>query len=263
MESLGVIGNEETFSEQQLRDRLRHLDSCIKSVASCKADHNLPPAKRDGVEQLLGYLCRLDMTSRAILRLKLYGRMTNTMPEDMEELSVQLLHLDNAHCFPFESHSYSLRGHSSEELSRRVTKWREEIAKEQPRYDALLILFGIEQFGFLLPGEMSTNKAAPCLFRSPWKQLISLALQQLGSCADYKKIANWIADNHHRATLPSYCDEFERESVDIGWLVVHSRKVAGSFMRDITSVRARMAPKRNSRRPVKAFAPFNPCGFDG
>src|ERR1700692_4202316 len=138
MESLGVTGNEESFTEQQLRDRLRHLDSCIKAVASCRADYNLPPAKRDGVEQLLGYLCRLDMISRAILRLKLYGRMTTTMPEDMEELSLQLLHLDNAHWPPFEMHNYSLRRYSSEELSRRVIKWREEIFQEQPRYDALL-----------------------------------------------------------------------------------------------------------------------------
>jgi hypothetical protein len=240
MESLGVTGNEESFTEQQLCDRLRHLDSCIKSVASCRADHNLPPAKRDGVEQLLGYLCKLDIISRAILRLKLYGRMTNTMPEDMEELTVQLLHLDNAHCRPFESHSYSLRGHSSEELSRRVTKWREETAEEQPRYNALLMLFGIERLGYPLPGETSTNKAAPCVFRSPWKQL---ALQHVGFRAGYKEIANWIADNHPYAKLPTYCDEFERESTDIGWLVVHSTKVAERFMKDITSVRARMAPK--------------------
>src|SRR5258705_12605106 len=150
MEPLGVTGNEESFTEQQLRDRLRHLDSCIKAVASCRADHNLPPAKRDGVEQLQGYLCRLDMISRAILRLKLYGRMTNTMPEDMEELSLQLLHIDNAHCPPFDTQNYSLRRYTSEELSRRVIMWREEIAKKQPRYDALLILFGIEKFGFLL-----------------------------------------------------------------------------------------------------------------
>jgi hypothetical protein len=73
-----VTGNEESFTEQQLRDRLRHLDSCIKAVSSCRAVHDLPSAKRDGVEQLLDYLCRVDMISRVILRIKLYGRMTNT-----------------------------------------------------------------------------------------------------------------------------------------------------------------------------------------
>ena len=250
MESLGAKGNEESCTEQQLRDRLRHLDSCIKAVASCRADHDLPPAKRDGVEQLLDYLCRLDMISRAILRLKLYGRMTNTMPEEMEELSFQLLHLDNAHCSPFETHIYSLRRYSSEELSRRVIKWREEIAKEQPRNDALLILFGIEQFGFLLPGDISTYGAAPYVFRSPWRQLIFLAFQQVGFRAGYKAIANWIADNHPYAPLPPYCDEFKKESTDIGWLVANSTKVAESFMRDISSVRARMAQKRDSRRAV-------------
>jgi len=250
MESLGVTGNEESFTEQQLRDRLRHLDSCIKAVASCRADYNLPPAKRDGVEQLLGYLCRLDMISRAILRLKLYGRMTTTMPEDMEELSLQLLHLDNAHCPPFEMHNYSLRRYSSEELSRRVIKWREEILQEQPRYEALLSLFGIEQFGFLLPGDTSTNEAAPYVFRSPWRQLVFLALQQVGFRAGYKVIANWIADNHPYAPLPPYCDEFKKESRDIGWLVANCTKVAESFMRDISSVRAKMAPKRDSRRAV-------------
>jgi hypothetical protein len=91
------------------------------------------------VEQLLDNLCRLEMISSAILRIKLYGRMTNTMPEDMEELSFQLLHLNIAHCSPFETHIYSLRRYSSEELSRRVIKWRNEIAKEQPRYDAYLL----------------------------------------------------------------------------------------------------------------------------
>lgn len=243
MESLPITGNEESFTEQQLRDRLRHFDSCINAVASCRADHNLPPAKRDGVEQLLDYLCRLDMISRAILRLKLYGRMTNTMPEDMEELSLQLLHLDNAHCSPFETHIYSLRRYSSEELSRRVIKWREEIAKEQPQYDALLILFGIGQFGFLPPGDISTNGAAPYVFRSPWRQLIFLALQQVGFRTGYRIIANWIADNHPYAPLPLYCDEFKKESRDIGWLVVNKTKVAENFMRDVSSVRAKMNPK--------------------
>jgi hypothetical protein len=246
MKSLGAKGNEESFTEQQLRDRLRHLDSCIKAVASCRADHNLPPAKRDGVEQLLDYLCRLDMISRAILRLKLYGRMANTMREDMEELSFQLLHLDNAHCSPFENHIYSLRRYSSEELSRRVIKWREEIAKEQPRYDALLILFGIEQFGSLLPDDISTNGAAPYMFQSPWRQLIFLALQQVGFRAGYRIIANWIADNQSYAPLPPYCDEFKKESWDIGWLVANKTKVAVCFMRDVSSVREKMAPKRDS-----------------
>jgi hypothetical protein len=250
MKSLGVTGDEESFTEQQLRDRLRHLDSCIRAVASCRADHNQPTTKRDGVEQLQEYLYRLDMISRAILRLKLYERMTKTMPEDMEELSLQLLNIDNSHWPPFDTHNCSLRRYTSEELSRRVTMWREEIAKEQPRYDALLIHFGIEKFDHLLPGEMSTNEAAPYVFRSPWKQLIFLALQQVGFRAGYRVIANWIADNHPHAPLPPYCYKLERESADIGWLVVHSTKIAASFMRDITRVRARMAPKRDSRRAV-------------
>jgi hypothetical protein len=243
MESLGVTGNEESFTEQQLRDRLRHLDSCIKSVASCRADHNRPPAKKDGVEQLQGYLHRLDMITRAILRLKLYERMTKTMPEDMEELSLQLINIDNAHCSPFDTHNCSLRRYTSEELSRRVIVWREEISKEQPRYDALLRLFGIDQFGYVLPGDVLTNKAAPYVFRSPWKQLLFLALQQAGFHSGYKVIANWIADNHPHAPLPHYCDEFKKERRDIGWLVVNSAKVAERFMKDITSVRARIAPK--------------------
>jgi hypothetical protein len=65
MKSLGVTGNEESFTEQQLRDRLRHIDSCIRAVASSRADHNQPTTKRDGVEQLQEYLYRLDMISRA------------------------------------------------------------------------------------------------------------------------------------------------------------------------------------------------------
>jgi hypothetical protein len=81
------------------------------------------------------------------------------------------------------------------------------------------------------------------VFRSPWKQLLFLALQQAGFHSGYKVIANWIADNHPYAPLPHYCDEFKKERRDIGWLVVNSAKVAERFMKDITSVRARIAPK--------------------
>jgi hypothetical protein len=250
MKALEVTGNEERLTEQQLRDRLRHLDSCIKAVANCRADYNLPPTKRDGAEQLLNYLCLLYMITAAILRIKLYGRMTNTLPEDMEELSHQLLHLDSAHCFPFELQNYSLRRYSSDELSRRVIRWREEIAKEQSQYEALLILFGIEQFDCLLPGDTPTNEAAPIVFRSPWRQLIFLALQQAGFRADYRVIANWIADNHPFARLPRYCDKFNKDRRDIGSLVADCKEVAKCFMRDISSVRAKMTTKKDSRRAV-------------
>jgi len=250
MGSLDILGDEETYSEQQLRDKLRHLDCCIKAASSCRSDHNLPPAKRDGVEQLLGFLHRRELFARAILRLKIYARMPRTLPEDMEELSLQLLHLDSANPSPFELHSYSLRRYSSEELSRRVTQWREEILKEQPRYDVLLGLFGFGQFGSPLPGDISTDEAAPFIFRSPWLQLVYLALQQVGVWARYKPLANWIADNHPYEPLPSYCSEFERESRDIGWLVANRAKVAQGFMRDISRVRNKMAIAKVGKQRV-------------
>jgi hypothetical protein len=46
MKSLVITGNEENYTEQQLCDRLRHLDTCIKAVASCRADHSLPPREK-------------------------------------------------------------------------------------------------------------------------------------------------------------------------------------------------------------------------
>jgi hypothetical protein len=249
MGSLDISGNEESYSEQQLCDKLRHLDWRIEGVSSCRSDHNLPPAKRDGVEQLLGFLYRREMIARAILRLKIYARMPSTMPEDMEELSLQLLHLDGTHPSPFEMHSYSLRRYSSEELSRRVTQWREEILKEQPQYDALLILFGFGQFDSPLPGD-TTDEAAPYIFRSPWLQVVCLALQQVGFWANYEPLANWIADNHPYEPLPSYCNKFKNESRDIGWLVANRTKVAQAFMRDISRVRNKMAPANVGKRRV-------------
>jgi hypothetical protein len=250
MGSLDISGDEETYSEQQLRDRLRHLDYCIKAASSCRSDHNLPPAKRDGVEQLLGFLHRREMFARAILRLKIYARMPMTLPEDMEELSLQLLHLDSAHSSPFEMHSYSLRRYSSVELSRRVTEWREEILKEQPQYDALLILFGFGKSGAPLPGDIPAEEAAPYVFRSPWLQVICLALQHVGFWAQYKPLANWIADNHPYEPLPSYCNKFKSESRDIGWLVANQPTVAQAFMRNISLVRSRMTPAKVGKRRV-------------
>jgi hypothetical protein len=188
------------------------------------------------------------MITRAILRLKIYARMPSTRPEDMEELSLQLLHLDNAHPSPFEMHSYSLRRYSSEELSRRVTQWRDEILKEQSQYDALLILFGVEQFGSPLPGDISEDETAPYVFRSPWLQLVCLTLQQVGFWANYKTLANWIADNHPYEPLPSYCNKFKSEGRDIGWLVANHAKVAQAFMRNVSLVRSKMIPTKVGKR---------------
>src|ERR1035441_10661285 len=190
MGSLDISGNEESHSEQQLRDKLRHLDCCIKAVSSCRSDHNLPPAKRDGVEQLLGFLYR------------------------------------------------------------RVAQWRAEILKEQPEYDALLILFGVEKFGSPLPGDISTDEATPYVFRSPWLQVVLLSLQHVGFRAGYKTIANWIADNHPYEPLPSYCNNFKNDPRDIGWLVANRTKVAQAFMRDISRVRNKMAPANVGKRRV-------------
>jgi hypothetical protein len=190
------------------------------------------------------------MITRATLRLKIYARMPSTMPEDMEELSLQLLHLDSAHPSPFEMHSYSLRRYSSEELLRRVAQWRAEILKEQPEYDALLILFGVEKFGSPLPGDISTDEATPYVFRSPWLQVVLLSLQHVGFRAGYKTIANWIADNHPYEPLPSYCNNFKNDPRDIGWLVANRTKVAQAFMRDISRVRNKMAPANVGKRRV-------------
>jgi hypothetical protein len=130
-------------------------------------------------------------------------------------------------------------------LLQQVKKCREEIAKEEILYEDLLEAFCVEPFNSLRNLNTFADSIKPPVFRSSWKQLIRLALETLGIRADYKAVANWIADNHPNAQLPSYCNKFKHLGQDIGWLTANHRPVAVGVGRDVSRVRVKMKAQTN------------------
>jgi hypothetical protein len=229
--------DEEKLTEQELRYRLEQIRQWEEDVGNCNYDQNASPAKRGGVAQLLSYFYRIRLISEAVLRTKIYERAAKGLPEDVEELGLQIYWLSNCQ-YPFvEMQRHSLRGCSRDELSRKIKKCREEISKEEDLYENLLTEFGMKPFDPLRPRYRFAETTKPRKLISPWKQLIFLALKQLGIDSHYMSVAHWIADYHPFAVLPSYCGEFKNISRDIGWLAANYKTVAKGLMRDVSRVR--------------------------
>jgi hypothetical protein len=240
-EEMSPKGNEEELTEQELRFRLKEIRLWEQDVLNYKYDQYASPAKRGGVEQLLSYFYLIRMISDAVLRIKIYERTAKGLPEDIEELSRQVRWLNNFQ-YPFaETKFYGLRGYGRDELLRKIEKCREEILKEQVLYEDLLTEFGMKPFSPLRPRNKFAKATKRGVFKSRWKQMIFLALNQLGLRAHYLLVAHWIADNFPNAQLPSYCKKFKDLSRDIGWLAANYKEVAKGVMRDVSRVRIAMA----------------------
>ncbi len=176
------------------------------------------------------------MISDAVLRIKIYERAAQGLPEDIGELILQVHQLNDLQ-YPFAEMQYhGLRGYSRDELLRKIKKCREEIVEEETLYEDLLTEFGMEPFSPLRPRNKFAKATKPGVLRSPWKRIIFLALKQLGRRAHYMVVAHWIADNHPYALLPSYCKEFKDLGRDIGWLAANYKRVAKGVMRDVSRV---------------------------
>ena len=199
-----------------------------------------PPQKGGGVALVLGYLHRIRLISEAVLRIKIYDRAAKGLPEDVEELGRQIYWLSNCQNPFVEMQFHSLRGCSRDELLRKITKCREEVLKDENLYEDLLTEFGMKPFDTLRPRYRFAETTKPRKLLSPWKQLIFLALKQLGIDSHYMSVAHWIADIHPHAVLPTYCNEFKDVSRDIGWLAANYKTVAKGVMRDVSRVRIGM-----------------------
>ena len=94
------------------------------------------------------------MISDAVLRIKIYERAAQGLPEDIGELILQVHQLNDLQ-YPFAEMQYhGLRGYSRDELLRKIKKCREEIVEEETLYEIYSRNSG---WNHSVPSDLATN----------------------------------------------------------------------------------------------------------
>ena len=243
---------EETLTEKQLQCRLRELRYCEIEVSAYRDDPTAHSRKRAGVKSLLGYFFLRRMITVAILLMRVKARIAKMSPEDFAAMIVTHNYSIQSEFEFLDVQYYNFRDYTPNELIERVKRWRREIDDDKAHYEYLLALFGIDSLDKISLRHSHKTVAKPITFKSPWRQLLSLAIDHLPVDSGYKAIANWISDNHPYAVLPHYCyphtkksadkpdnksDQKEAMRTDLGWLAANNKSVADGLTRDIWSVR--------------------------
>jgi len=200
----------------------------------------------------MGYFFLRRMITIAILQSKVIERMAKMSPEDFLELIVTHKYSIQSEFDFFDVQYYNFHDYTPTELMERVKRWRREIGEEKAHYEYLLALFGIDSLDQMSLRHNNRTAAKPITFKSPWRQLLSLAIDHLPVDSNYKTIANWISDNHPNAVLPAYCyslavesadkpdnksDQHKDMKTDLGWLAANNKTVAEGLTGDIWSVK--------------------------
>lgn len=125
-------------------------------------------------------------------------------------------------------------------LLQHVKNRKKEIAGDDNLYEELLVVLGVEFLASLRQVNGYKKPGKPPVFESAWKQLIRLALDALGTEANYKAVANWIVQYHPNSRLPRYCNPFLKVTRDLFELIDKFPSVAEGVDRDVSYVRVRM-----------------------